>query len=549
MSPLCPDCRRFAGSDPERCSACGRSPAGVAEPLELVLADGRRVALVETITIGRAPRNVIPLTDPSVSREHARIRAAEGDGGLVLEDVGSAFGTWLDGERVQRPVALDDGATIRLGDTRLTVERRRDAAQAGRTIVLGGAHSLVMPVLDGAAPGPGPGPRPRVRGGVALKRLEAGEGEQRWVLRDAEGASALRLGETEAGLVGLLDGTRGVAELIGEAEARVGARGAAVLARLLADLGEHGFLEGVDAPEAQAARGLRRLLAPRVIELAGAGDVFDRVYRRGGWRLFTRAGLATIAAIAIAGLVALALVIAGDRATPFVVGGHLGLGGVIFIVGRLAVVLAHELAHGLTLIAFGRRAQRAGVKFILGFPYAFVDTSAALFEPRRRRLAISASGPISDLAVGGACALACLAVPVAGVREVSLQVALAAYTGALFNLNPLLDRDGYHMLVDWMGIPNLRRRARDWLAAGGRRGPGTAVIARYALATIAWSLLTAAFVVVLTLRYRERLRDVAPDGVVWVLLASLWLLVALPAAVAIARPLLGRRRARVEAAG
>jgi putative peptide zinc metalloprotease protein len=548
MSSLCPDCRRFAGPDHERCSACGRTPAGAAEPLELVLADGRRLALVKTITIGRAPRNVIPLTDPSVSREHARIRATQGDREPLLEDAGSAFGTWLDGERVQRPVALHDGATIRLGDTRLTVERRRDAAQAGRTIVVGGARSLVMPVLDGAAPGSGPRARPRVRGGLALKRLEAGEGEQRWVLRDADGSSALRLGETEAQLVGLLDGGHGVAELIGDAEARAGSAGAAVLARLLADLGEHGYLEGVDAPDAEAAHGWRRLLAPRVFVLDGAGDAFDRVYRHGGWRLFTRTGLTAITVIAVSGLLALALVIAGDRATPFVVGGRLGLGGLIFIAGRLAVVLAHELAHGLTLIAFGRRAERAGVKFILGFPYAFVDTSAALFEPRRRRLAVSASGPVSDLAVGGACALVCLAVPVEGVREVSLQVALAAYTGALFNLNPLLDRDGYHMLVDWMGIPNLRRRARDWLAAGGRRGPGTAVVARYALATIVWSLLTAAFVVVLTLRYRERLQDVAPDGIVWVLLAGLWLLVALPAAVAVARPVLGRRRARAEVA-
>src|SRR5207248_11403390 len=38
--------------------------------------------------------------------------------------------------------------------------------------------------------------------------------------------------------------------------------------------------------------------------------------------------------------------------------------------------------------------------------------------------------------------------------------ALGAYLGALFNLNPLLDRDGYHILVDLLRQPGLRARSR-----------------------------------------------------------------------------------------
>ena len=62
---------------------------------------------------------------------HARITAD-----AVLEDAGSSHGTWLDGVRVTGPSPLRDGAKIRLGDAELRVERRRDVAEAGRTIVV-----------------------------------------------------------------------------------------------------------------------------------------------------------------------------------------------------------------------------------------------------------------------------------------------------------------------------------------------------------------------------------------------------------------------------
>ncbi len=82
------------------------------------------------------------------------------------------------------------------------------------------------------------------------------------------------------------------------------------------------------------------------------------------------------------------------------------------------------------------------------FPYVFVDTTDAWFESRRRRMMISLAGPASDVVLGGAFALACLVTAPGGVRDVLFQVAFGGYVGALFNLNPLMERDGYHVLVD-----------------------------------------------------------------------------------------------------
>jgi putative peptide zinc metalloprotease protein len=148
--------------------------------------------------------------------------------------------------------------------------------------------------------------------------------------------------------------------------------------------------------------------------------------------------------------------------------------------------------------------QNAGIKLLLIFPYVFVDTSEAWLEPRRRRIAISLAGPACDLVLGGAFALACLAT-VGSWREVFFQLSFGAYLGALFNLNPLLDRDGYHVLVDLLGEPGLRSRARARLAA--RLAARSVALGEsraleiYAASSLLWLLATAVFATLLVRRY------------------------------------------------
>ena len=504
-------------------------PSGA--PYELVLPDGLRVPLTAEVTLGRDPGSTVVLADPAVSRIHARLVA--GPEGVSVEDVGSSYGTFLDGVRVREPTALHDGARLRLGDSELTVERRRAASEAGRTIVVPLGE---RPSADG---------RLRVRPGYALKRLDAAEGDRRWILKDLESGKYLRLSDADARLFELLDGTHELVALIGEAERRLGPDGPTRLARLLADLGERGFLEGVgDAPAAAAgptphAAWWRRALEPREKAIPGAGDAIETLYRGGGWALFTPTAVGAIAVLAVTGLMAFVYLVAARYGTPFVVASKLGIGGLVFMIGRVAVVAAHELAHGLTMTFFGRRVERAGLKLLLVFPYAFVDTSAAWFEPRRHRIAISAAGPASDAIIGGLFSLACLALAPGTVRDVCFQVAFAAYVGACFNLNPFLDRDGYQILVDVLREPNLRKRAREQLAGRGT-GPRSTVLARYALLGLVWSCVAVVFVVAMTLRVRPTLDAIVPGWLVWIGIVPVWLVACLPLAIA----LYGRGRRR-----
>lgn len=72
----------------------------------------------DVIRIGRAVENDIVITSKRVSREHAVVRR---DGRRVLlEDLNSANGTFLNDERVLAPGELKDGDKIAIGDVVFT---------------------------------------------------------------------------------------------------------------------------------------------------------------------------------------------------------------------------------------------------------------------------------------------------------------------------------------------------------------------------------------------------------------------------------------------
>src|SRR4029077_11334832 len=191
---------------------------------------------------------------------------------------------------------------IQLGDVQLRVVAVEDAAAAGRTLVVpaGSSFAALRVPADAAVSGE-ISLRPRVRSGWALKRLEAEEGSERYVLRDLRSGSFVRLSAAEAEPLRLLHGRHTLPELVALAEERFGSAGPAALARLLADLAERGLLWGSEraSEDADAPRpGLvRRLLRPRVWVWASFGGLVDRLYARGAWVLFLRPVLIAIVAL------------------------------------------------------------------------------------------------------------------------------------------------------------------------------------------------------------------------------------------------------------
>lgn len=70
------------------------------------------------VTLGREAINDVVLSDPEISRRHARLFVQ--DGQFFLEDLGSTNGTFLNGERIHGPMQLRDGDQIKVGDVVFT---------------------------------------------------------------------------------------------------------------------------------------------------------------------------------------------------------------------------------------------------------------------------------------------------------------------------------------------------------------------------------------------------------------------------------------------
>jgi hypothetical protein len=75
----------------------------------------------QQITLGRANDATLVLNDDYASSRHARIFPQ--DGQWIVEDLGSTNGTYLDRQKVTRPMTVPLGVPIRIGKTVLELRR------------------------------------------------------------------------------------------------------------------------------------------------------------------------------------------------------------------------------------------------------------------------------------------------------------------------------------------------------------------------------------------------------------------------------------------
>ncbi len=101
--------------------------------------------------VGRDLANDIPISDPEVSRRHARFLIREG--GIFVEDLGSTNGSFLNGERVSTPQQLRVGDVVTLGESIVLIFERADDESGDATVGLAAAAEPYQQVYtEQAAP-------------------------------------------------------------------------------------------------------------------------------------------------------------------------------------------------------------------------------------------------------------------------------------------------------------------------------------------------------------------------------------------------------------
>jgi pSer/pThr/pTyr-binding forkhead associated (FHA) protein len=147
--------------------------------------------LSEQLTIGRSDGHDIVLTEGGVSRNHARF-FVEGDG-VSVEDLGSSNGTWVDGQKIEGPTPVPEGAQVVLGDYEVQVRagaKRKPPTRSGARV------PAVKPPAKGATAAPR-----STRVVAAIKPSGAGAGLARRA-RPAGSASGPQLRGLTGGVTG-----------------------------------------------------------------------------------------------------------------------------------------------------------------------------------------------------------------------------------------------------------------------------------------------------------------------------------------------------------
>jgi putative peptide zinc metalloprotease protein len=175
--------------------------------------------------------------------------------------------------------------------------------------------------------------------------------------------------------------------------------------------------------------------------------------------VFSRPALIAMAFMAAAGLV-----LVGRQWDLFAAGFHSAFnteGLMAFTVAVVASKAIHELGHALVAKRMGCAVPAMGIAVMFGAPLLYTDLSDSWRLSRRRQRLLVASGGI--LAETGLAALATwgwLVLPEGPSRGACFFLMTAAWVATLLlNLNPFMRFDGYFMLSDVMGVPNLQPRS------------------------------------------------------------------------------------------
>ena len=331
--------------------------------------------------------------------------------------------------------------------------------------------------------------RPRLRAQVRVQRQHWRE--QRWyVLSDAATGRQHRINEAAYQFVGRCDGQRSVHE-VWNAMLEAAPDAAPTQDEVLALLGQLGELELLQSERAASTetvlqrqgdrqrRRRRGLLNPFSFRLP-LGDPAGWLARLDplAHALFRPivfwawlVGMAVASLVAASEWPALGAHASRQLASP----GSLAMAWLIYPLMKAL----HELGHALAVRRWGGEVHDVGIGLMFLVPAPYVDASAAAAFPRRlQRAMVGAAGVVVELSLAALGFWVWLATQPGAVHDLAFGVMfIGTASTLLFNGNPLLRFDAYHVMCDLFELPNLAARSNAWwgqrLARGllGSRAP------------------------------------------------------------------------------
>jgi putative peptide zinc metalloprotease protein len=123
--------------------------------------------------------------------------------------------------------------------------------------------------------------------------------------------------------------------------------------------------------------------------------------------------------------------------------------------GLLKVV--HEAGHAIACARVGGKSKGAGINLMFFAPLPYVDASSIWrVESKWARALVGASGMLFEITFAAVAVIGACILETPSLRFLCVSIAtLGTFTTVAFNANPLMRYDGYYIVTDIAGRPNL----------------------------------------------------------------------------------------------
>ena len=315
--------------------------------------------------------------------------------------------------------------------------------------------------------------RPRRREGIEVGQRTTADGSVITTLKDPRRFTYFRLAPEGYFVWQRLDGSHTLRDLTLEYATAFKSFSPQSIEGVIQELAGAGFVETAAVQEGlsegtssgpsrwdRLSRRARRAIDWQV-SLPNPDGLLARLYRSGVWLVYSWPAQALLALVAVVGLAVFAVNIGkAERATTQ--GGWV----LLFLIAMYFVMIVlHESGHAFTVKRFGREVRRAGVGWYWFGPIAFADTSDMWMADRLPRIVVTIGGLYASVLVASVAAIVAVLLASSVLAAVLWQLAFLSLYAVVLNLNPLLELDGYFILMDWLDHPNLRRHSLAWLGS------------------------------------------------------------------------------------
>jgi putative peptide zinc metalloprotease protein len=214
-----------------------------------------------------------------------------------------------------------------------------------------------------------------------------------------------------------------------------------------------------------------------VVSSRNVQGFFEGLYRWGGFLLFTPWFVLVMLALTAAGVGASVLMWRQAEQVAHGLGEHPVMAVLCVKLLLIVTIGIHQLVHGLACVHYGRHVREFGFTFLHGIvPTFFVDITDIFMSSRRGRLVTAISGTLVHLTLGSLWFVLAVYLAPGFWQAFAAASGIIQWQTFVISLYPFcfIEMDGYHVLVDALGVPTLKAEAMAYVGAlfrGQTRGP------------------------------------------------------------------------------